>query len=195
MSRPPRFEPFDPESDAADGAAPSAEWRAGHASGLAEAAESDAHRRAVAEEAALASLADLAFTWAEARAAVLSALVPLFRALADRLLPALAGEAFPLHLVETLARVAAQDVATAPELHLSPEDVARISPLLASAPPLRVTTDPSLAPGQARIGRGMGETVLDTPALVAALAEILSAFGDAARDLPPSPQQGQRDHG
>lgn len=195
MSRPPRFEPFDTETGAASADAPSAEWRAGHASGLAEAAESDARRRAVAEEAALAALADLAFTWAEARGAVLAALVPLFRELADRLLPALAGEAFPLHLIETLSRVAAQDVSTAPELHLSPTDVARVAPLLASAPPLRVSADPALAPGQARIGRGMGETVLDTPALVAALAEILSAFGDAADTDPVPPKQGQRDYG
>lgn len=193
MTRPLRFEPFDAAPVAQAGAEPTPEWRAGHAQGLAEAAESDARRRALAEEAAITALSDLAFTWAEARAAVLSALAPLFRGIAERLLPELAGEAFPLHLAEALMRAAAVDVATAPELQLSPEDAVRITPLLASAPPIRVTTDPALAPGQARIGRGAGDTVLDTPALLSAFREIIAAFDDAA-DPSPS-QQGRRDHG
>jgi hypothetical protein len=194
MTRPLRFEPFDAEPvAAAPDPGPSAEWRAGHARGLADAAESEARRRVVVEEAAIAALADLAFTWAEARAAVLAALAPFFRALADRLLPELAGEAFPLHLVEALARVAAADVATAPELHLSPEDAARVASLLAAAPPVRVTPDPALGPGQARLGRGPAETALDTPALVAALREVLAAFGDATDPTPPA--QGRLDHG
>ena len=193
MTRPLRFEPFDAAPVAPAGAEPSPDWRAGHAQGLAEAAESDARRRALAEEAAIAALSDLAFTWAEARVAVLAALAPLFRGIAERLLPELAGEAFPLHLAEALMRAAAVDVATAPELQLSPEDAVRITPLLASAPPIRVTTDPALAPGQARIGRGAGDTVLDTPALLSAFREIIAAFDDAA---DPSPShQGRRDHG
>jgi hypothetical protein len=193
MTRPLRFEPFDAAPVGAAAAEPSADWRAGHARGLADAAESDARRRALAEEAAVAALSDLAFTWAEARAGVLAALVPFFRVLAERLIPGLAGEAFPLHLVEALARAAAEDVPTMPDLTLAPEDVARVAPLLAGAPPVRVTPDPALAPGQARIGASMGETALDTPALVAQVAEIVAAFEDAALSSP-SPQ-GRRDHG
>jgi hypothetical protein len=193
MTRPLRFEPFDtgPVAPARD--EPSADWQAGHARGLAEAAESDARRRALAEEAAIAALSDLTFTWAEARAAVLAALIPFFRALADRLIPDLAGEAFPLHLAEALGRAAAADVAAAPELHLSPEDILRVSTLLASLPPIRVTPDPALAPGQARIGHGAGQTVLDTPALVAALHDIIAAFDDGA--APELSQQGLSNHG
>jgi hypothetical protein len=193
MTRPLRFEPFDAAPVSPAAAEPSAEWQAGHASGLAEAAESDARRRLLAEEAAVAALSDIAFTWAEARAGVLAALVPFFRVLAERLIPGLAGEAFPLHLAEALSRAVAGDVPAIPDLHLSPGEVARILPLLTDAPPVRVTPDPALVSGQARIGAATGETALDTPALVAALAEIVAAFEDAAQ---PSPlPQGRRDHG
>jgi hypothetical protein len=193
MTRPLRFEPFDASPVAPVSLEPSADWRAGHACGLAEASEGDAHRRALAEEAALAMLADLAFTWAEARAGVLGALVPLFRALGDRLVPDLAGAAFPLHLCDALLRAAAEDVAAVPDLCVCPEDAARLAPILTHAPPVRLVPDPALESGQARIACGGVETALDTPALVAALCEILAAFGDRSdHSLQP---EGRRDHG
>jgi hypothetical protein len=193
MTRPLRFEPFDATPVVSASTEPSPDWRAGHARGLADAAESDARRRALAEEAALSALADLAFTWAEARAVVLGALVPLFRALGDKLVPALAGEAFALHLIETLAGVAAVDVAAMPDLRLSPQDAALMAPILAQAPQVRMEQDPTLVPGQARITCGGAETALDTPALVAGLREILAAFEDASNQSPLP--EGRRDHG
>lgn len=208
MTRTLRFEPFDGTPVAAEPPGPSADWLAGHARGLADAAETDARRQAIAAEAALAALGDLAFTWAEARSAVLGALVPFFRTLGDRLVPELAGEAFALHLLDTLCHAAAADVAEAPDLQLSPADAARVGPILTHAPPVRVVSDPALAPGQARLAAGGGETALDTPALVAALREVLAAFDDGASrsapadgprsdSLTPATRQseGHRDHG
>lgn len=196
MTRPLRFEPFDAEPVAPVPEGPSEDWLAGHAAGLAEAAESDLHRRAVAEEAALTALADVAFTWAEARAGVLAALSPLFRALADRLVPELAGEAFALNVLDALDRAAAEDVPAAPALAVSAEDADHLGPILDRAVPgLRLSVDPGLSSGQARIARDETETVLDTPALVAALRAILSAWGDVREEDTRFHQQGVMDHG
>jgi flagellar assembly protein FliH len=203
MTRPLRFEAFDGAPVAAAPPGPSPDWLDGHARGLADAAETDARRQAVAAEAVLAQLGDIAFTWAEARSALLGALVPFFRALGDRLVPDIAGEAFGLHLLDTLCRAAAADLPEVPDLHLAPDDAARVAPLLTHAPPVRVIADPALASGQARLAAGGAETALDTPALVAALREVLAAFDDAAgapapADAPPTSvhqTEGRRSHG
>jgi hypothetical protein len=196
MTRPLRFEPFDAEPVAPAPAGPSEDWLAGHAAGLAEATESDARRRALAEEAALTAFADVAFTWAEARAGVLASLGPFFEVLAARLVPEIAGEAFTLHLVETLARAAAEDIPTSPGLALSPSDARHLGPVLtATMPDIRLGADPGLADGQARILRDGRETVLDVPALVAALREILAAWSDDTGDDARLQKQGLMDHG
>jgi flagellar assembly protein FliH len=191
MTRPLRFEPFDGMPAPPVHAGPSADWLAGHAQGLAEAAASVEHRRAVAEEAALAALSDIAFTHAEARAALLSALVPFFRTLADRLLPEVAAAAFPLHLVEALSQAAAADASAVPDLQVSPADAALVAPLLAAAnlTSVRLLPDPALAAGQARLVHGDGATALDAPALVAALGEVIAAWLDAAEPSHPEKEQ------
>jgi hypothetical protein len=189
MARPLRFEPFDASPVTPVPQGPSDDWLAGHARGLSDATEAAAVRRAVAEEAALAALGDLSFTWAEARATVLASLVPFFRSLSDRLLPEIAAGAFPLHLVDELSRAAARDIATAPHLRLSPADMVLVAQLDLGG--VRLTADPTLSPGQARLGHGAGSTLLDTPALLAALQEVTAAFLAAA-----DPQtEGHRAHG
>ena len=192
MARPLRFEPFDATPVAAAPAGPSEDWLAGHARGLSDAAETAAARRAAAEEAALAALGDLAFTWAEARAAVLAALVPFFRTLSDRLLPDLAAGSFPLHLVEELSRAAARDIDATPGIMVSPDEMALIAALNLGG--VRLTADPTLASGQARLGHGAGSTLLDTPALLAALQEVTAAFIAAADPADPT-TKGHHAHG
>jgi hypothetical protein len=198
MARLLRFEPFDDRPVTVD-PGPTEDWRAGHAQGLAEAAAAAQLSEAATAEAALAALGDLAFTWAEARGAVLGALVPFFRALSERLLPDLAADAFMLHLVAELSQSAAADVPPAPGLALAPDDVARVMPLLDAAQlaGIRLTPDPALAPGQARILRGNGGTALDMPALVAALQEVIAAFlAEADTTAPERPEtEGQLAHG
>jgi hypothetical protein len=196
MTRLLRFEPFDAEPVAPAQVGPSEDWLAGHAAGLAEAAESDARRLALAEEVALTALADVAFTWAEARAGVLLALVPFFRTLAERLVPELAGEAFVLHLVEALRMSAAADVPSMPDLAVSPDDARYLGPIIEKAMPgVRLGADAGLTRGQARLASDKTETVLDTPALVAALREILAAWVDDRGDTAQFVEQGLRDHG
>lgn len=197
MARPLRFEPFDATPVAVVPTGPSDDWRAGHAQGLADAAAATAAQRAEAEDAALSALGDLVFTWAEARAALLAALAPFFRALSDRLVPEVAAAAFPLHLIEELARTAAVDLGAAPELAVSPDDAALLRPLLAAAgfSGVTIVEEASLDRGQARFGCGPGTTVLDTPALVAGLQEIVAAFLHASDTSLSHHSQGDTAHG
>ncbi len=188
MARLLKFEPFDLEPVPLAPSGPSEDWLNGHAQGLADAADAAAQRKLAAEESALAALGDIAFTWAEARATVLASLVPFFRVLTEKLIPELAAGAFPLHLVETLAGAAAADVDTVPEVGLTPAAAQAIMPILAAAGfgSVRIVPDKTLQPGEARLRQSSLTTVLDTPALVAALQEVLAAFL-AAADTSASP--------
>jgi hypothetical protein len=178
MARLLQFEPFDLDPVPPAPSGPSEDWLNGHAQGLADAADAAAQRKLAAEETALAALGDIAFTWAEARATVLASLVPFFRALTDKLIPELAAGAFPLHLVETLATTTSEDVGTIPEIGLSPAEAQAIMPILAAAGfgSVRIVPDTSLQPGEARLRQSSLTTVLDTPALVAALQDVVAAF-------------------
>lgn len=203
MARPLRFEPFDLVPEPAEPAGPSEDWQAGYAQGLADAAEAAAQARSAQVEAALSALGDIAFAWAEARSAVLASLVPFFRMLTEKLIPELAAGAFPLHLVETLARTVADDVAGVPEIGLSPAEADAVMPLLAAAGfgGVRIVADPTLQSGEARLRQSSLTTVLDTAALVSALQEVVAAFL-AAADPAASPEtsefpvpEGQLAHG
>ncbi len=203
MARPLRFEPFDLVPAPAPPAGPSEEWLAGHAQGLADAAAAAAQARSAREEAALSALGDVSFAWAEARATVLASLVPFFRMLTERLIPELAAGAFPLHLIETLARTVADDVASVPEIGLAPADAQAVMPLLAAAGfgAVRIVPDSTLQPGEARLRQSSLTTALDTSALVGALQEVVAAFL-AAADPTASPDnseisvpEGQLAHG
>lgn len=191
MIRPLRFEPFEPETGPAVEPGPSADWREGHAQGLADAAASDMRARAAREEAALASLADLQFTWTEARASVLGALAPFFRTLADRLLPELCDDVVAANLAAVLSRAAVGDVPSLPDIMVNPDDAERLGRLLAGSPlpNVRLRQDPTLAPGQVRIGRAGDDTMLDMPEFLAELREIVSAWPTLRDEMKPQEER------
>lgn len=156
-------------------------WADGHAAGLAEgralgAAEARARQGALSEELAQA-LADMAWTYAEARAEVLAGLQPLLGLVAQRLLPAVAGAALGPWLAEMAA--AAQGDTAALTIAVHPAQVAAVLPHL-GASGVAVIADPSLSPHAARVA-GRDETLLDLDACLAGIAAALSAITDPSQ--------------
>jgi phage tail protein X len=181
MSRSPVLERFDQLSDHPLGPmSASGEWRAGHAAGLAEAATAAAARQDLLRDNLVQAVADLKFNFAEARAHLLGALTPLFRTLAETVLPDIAQASLAPQVVDHLCRAAEADMNRPVHLCLSPEDIPVVETALARShlPLLRVTADHGLAAGQACLMSGTAETVLDTPALCAAIRASLLALQD-----------------
>lgn len=178
---------------------PSPDYLAGHAAGLAEAAAAGAAEQAGLTDAALRILDDMAFTHAEARGLVMTALRPLFDAIASRLLPEAAHVVLGAHLVEGLAHAAAAAAEAPLVLHLHPDAADRLAPLLDDVAGLHLVLRPDagLDPLQARWAAGEAETALDLGALVEEIRAILAAIhapaeGDTADERPAqATAQGQ----
>jgi hypothetical protein len=174
----------DAPTAASEPAGPTAEWLAGHAAGREEGA-AEARAAIEAEEAALSralaqSLEDAAWSYAEARAAVLRSLEPLLEATLARLLPAAAGQALLPRLLERLMAAAEADSRAPLAIHVAPSRAEALRRLLPSAGAhATVAADPTLGPDAARLVLGARESALDLDACLLALQEGLGAL------LPP----------
>lgn len=163
---------------------PSPDWLAGFAEGR-EAGAADARARAEEEGAALSAalartLEDAAWTYAEAREAVLASLGPLLSTLLDRLLPGFAAEALVPRLVEMALAAARTDASRPVAIHVAPARAAALRLALASAGAhATVESDPALGPDAARLGHGGRETSLDLAACLASLHEACAAVRPA----------------
>lgn len=168
----------------AEPAGPTPEWLAGHAAGRAEGA-AEARAAIEAEGAALSralaqSLEEAAWSYAEARAAVLASLAPLLEAMLAHVLPAAAGQALLPHLVERLMAAAEADSRAPLAIHVAPSHVEAMRRLLPPAGAhATVAADPSLGPNAARLHLGGRESALDLDACLLTLRESLGAL------LPP----------
>lgn len=169
---------------------PSAEWLEGHEAGL---AEGRAHAMADAthlrEEAARA-VADLALTFEEARAHVLSDLAPLFAVLAEQVVPQLLHETLAAALLDELNRAAAADADTPLSISVAAEDEAALATILPLVPGAQVTLHPDarLAAGQIIIeGRAPAATSLDLARLERETSATLAAL--------INPLKGQEQYG
>jgi hypothetical protein len=181
MVRSPLLERFDDlASDPHVPGPPSDDWQAGHAAGLAEAESSLALKQTVLRDALVQSVADIDFHFAEARAHLLGSLGPLFRAIADGLIPG---------LIQPLQDAAARDLSRPIHICLSPDDLPAVERAVTGLhmPKLRLTADGGLAPGQACLMAGAAETVLDVPALISA---IRAALDSLARDSDQRSKHG-----
>lgn len=179
-----RLEAFDEAAPPAAG--PSADWILGHAAGLAEGiargraealAEAEARGAALAEGGARA-LADLAWTYAEARGQVLGGIAPLVRALMDGLLPPLAAEALGPWIAEAVREAAEADLG-APRVLVHPDALAALAVRLPPEAAHALGPDPALGPGEARVALPGGETSLDVEAALLRLRHGLLPLLDA----------------
>ncbi len=162
-------------------AGPTPEWLAGHAAGREEGA-AEARAAMAAEGAALSralaqSLEEAAWSYAEARAAVLHSLAPLLEAVLARLLPAAAGPSLLPRVLERLMAAAEADSRAPLAVHVAPAQAEALRRLLPPAGAhAAVVADASLGPHAARLHLGGRESALDLDACLLALREGLGAL-------------------
>lgn len=176
-------EPAEPEG-------PGEDWRAGHAQGLAE-GEARARAAREAEEAALSqalvtALEEAAWTYAEARAAVLGSLRPLLDAMMTRVLPEAAALSLVPRLLDVVEAAAATDSRAPVVIHVAPGLVTTVRAALPLGAPATVVADAAMGPGAARLSLGEAETLLDPEACLGAVAEALAALWPSPA-TPPLP--------
>jgi flagellar assembly protein FliH len=138
------------------------------------AADQDAMRRVGAELAR--NLADLGFTYHEARAQLLQETEALLDACFRTVLSRAAGPAVARRLADDVAELAAAALDLPVELVVSPGDAETVRALLpATTFPLALVEEPALAEGQAYLRFGQAERVYDMRQLAQRLCEAITA--------------------
>lgn len=130
------------------------------------------------------NLADLSFTFHEARSHVLSAIEPLLKQIVAKVLPEAAREAMP-QMIADIAMRTFNDAASAPIVIVAaPESRDRIEALLPADPgfPLEVRAEPTLTGGQAFIRTGGVEQCIDVDATLAAIDDAIADFFTLTHD-------------
>lgn len=123
------------------------------------------------------ALSEMAFTFAEARAAVLMSLKPLLVEISGAVLPVVLQNTFGAHLIETIENEFERRSATPIELCVSPNLVDDLAVLTSDAQlAVVVKADPALTPGQARLIQADQNQMLDLDHLVQSLQSALSGL-------------------
>ena len=159
--------------------AASAEYDRGYQDGLAAGDAGARAEGAVLDDAFVQALADIDFTYAEARRQILLSLGPLFNTVVDRILPHCVDHGFAGQLAHFLGDAATADTAAPITLHLHPDTMDMVRNRLATLDlQVNLKRDPSLSPHAAWVQRGSGETCVDTDALLAEITDALGAILD-----------------
>lgn len=180
------LEPFDPVPDAgSDPDHPT--YEEGFEAGLAAGRQEIHDMQATLSHELVTAVSALTTTASEAERRVVSALAPLFEALAASVLPAIAREAIGLQLVEAVLDRVGAAANDAIRLHVSVQDSAAVEQALAAAGlDVSAIPDEALAPGQAVLGTGTSEDFID-------FAEVQTAIQSALAALT-TPQIGGNTH-
>ncbi len=109
------------------------------------------------------NLQDMGFTFHEARAHVLNTLEPLLLGMVEKVLPELVSQTIGHSIIEEMLPLATSVADTPLEVVVRPSCRARLEPLLASATaiPITLVEEPSLAEGQVFLRAGELEKHLD----------------------------------
>ncbi len=149
----------------------------GYQAGLEDAARSHAEGQADLREGIARSLEDMAFTYHEARQAMLKALEPLLFEILEKVLPEAARAALPAVIAETLMPHAVEATEIPALIHVHPEDEAAVqSALGVPAFPVRLLASETLNPGQALIRLGTAEHLIDLSGAVTAIRAAVTGF-------------------
>ncbi|MBM7066223.1 flagellar biosynthesis protein [Actibacterium sp. 188UL27-1] len=126
------------------------------------------------------NLADLGFTYQEARAAVLKEMRPLLEGLLSKVLPASTRDLLNHRLLDELAELADKAAHVTPRIVIAPANRSLIEGLLAdqTALPVVIEEEPSLGEGQAYFQFGASEQKIDLDAAFESLSAIISDFFD-----------------
>ncbi|MCC7321451.1 MAG: hypothetical protein IT542_10815 [Rubellimicrobium sp.] len=166
----------------APGDGPGEEWLAGYRTGLDEGRAAAEAAQADRSLAMAQILADLDFTFREAQAQVMARLEPLFRILADQVVPSLLQQTLGVAVVAEILDAARRDAGGPLEIGLSPADHDAVATALTLLPAARVSLreDGRLGPGQVMLRGGAGTTSLDLARLG---REVTSALDALASDM------------
>jgi flagellar assembly protein FliH len=169
--------PETPVPDAAREAERLAAYESGYRSGWDDclAAEEENTRRVGAELAR--NLADLGFTYHEARAQLLGETEALIATFFRTVWPRLAASALAGRLVDDVAQLAGKALDVPVEIVVSPADAATVRALLTETAtfPLDLVEEEALAEGQAHLRFGRIERVYDMTGLADRLCEAIAA--------------------
>lgn len=130
------------------------------------------------------NLADLSFTFHEARSHVLAAIEPLLKQIVAKVLPDAARAAMP-QIIADIAMQTFGDAASAPVVIVAaPESRDRIEALLPADPgfPIELRAEPTLTGGQAFIRTGGVEQSVDMDATLAAIEGAIADFFTLTHD-------------
>ncbi|KJZ21162.1 hypothetical protein [Loktanella sp. S4079] len=156
---------------------PSAEFQAGYAEGMEAAQETAAMKQQELEQSALQQLADVEFTFAEARNEVLSALTPLLNAIMDQILPELLADNFGPRVVELLTNIVNDQIEPLPLIAVHPSQSQKIAQLVAShSARASITEDADLNPHQIWISTTKQELAFDSDVLLAQIRDTMHAI-------------------
>lgn len=169
--------PGTPVPDAAREAERLAAYESGYRSGWDDclAAEAENTRRVGAELAR--NLADLGFTYHEARAQLLAETEALIAAFLRTVWPRLAASALAGRLRDDLAELAGKALDVPVEIVISPADAPTVRAFLTATAtfPVDLVEEEALAEGQAHLRFGRTERVYDMTGLADRLCEVIAA--------------------
>jgi flagellar biosynthesis/type III secretory pathway protein FliH len=123
------------------------------------------------------NLADLGFTYHEARSQLLEEVEGLLEALFAQVLPSIVGPAVVRRLIDDVLDLASEALDQPVEIVVSSMDVAQLHAMLPEAPtiPVSVIEEPALAKGQAYLRFGRSERSYDLGQVVERLLAVLTA--------------------
>lgn len=168
------------ESQVVDSAAPAPEFERGYEEGFAAAQAAASADATQLNDKLVQSIADINFTYAEARSQVLRSLGPLFDMIARRALPHCVANGFAEQLAQHLVEIAGTDVGSM-SLHVHPDQVERVKATMGETA-IKVAGDPNLTPFAAWVGQSDRETLIDMDGLLAGISEALSAISSYQKD-------------
>lgn len=166
------LEPFD--AAPVDDSGPNATYQEGYEDGL-RAGLAAAQADSTALHASLVqAISDVDFSYAEARAQLLTALQPLFATITEKLLPQCIGTGFPAHILDELNAAANSGASGPMRIHVHPDQqdaVRKTAECLKTD--ISVGADPSLDLHAAWIQCGNAEAKLDLDRLLAQITQAL----------------------
>lgn len=157
----------------------------GYAAGWEDATAASERAQAECSDAALARLQDLSFTYHEARAHVLRSVLPLIRAVADKVVPTLLRETLGVRLAELVQAHAEEAVWSEVEILAAPGEAEALRAALEGRVgfPLVVREEESLAPGLHHVRLGRVERELDLSGLERGLLDALDAIEAESKEI------------
>ena len=154
-----------------------AAFEKGYSAGWEDATAADAQGRSHLSAALSQNIEDAVFSYHEALTQMQQALIPVFEAISEQLLPGMIRNGLAPHIVAAMQNIAAEAMGRPLVLTVPPGCEQAIAPLLPEPEGLEVILDedPTLGEGQARLHLDDGGVEIDLSALAQDIRDALAA--------------------